>query len=77
MLLICPTAQGKRPRQIGTTGKSLAERKILSSEERLDLSAWGGSKMTSGFVDIEGDLPAHGRADRVEQKTLRNQRVYA
>jgi hypothetical protein len=32
--------------------------------------------MTSGSVDIEGDLLARGRVDRVEQKTLRNQRVY-
>jgi hypothetical protein len=35
MLLICPTAQAKRLRQIGTTGKSLEGRKILSSEEQL------------------------------------------
>jgi hypothetical protein len=40
-------------------------------------TAWGGSKMTSGFIDIEGDSLARGRADRVERKTLRYQRVYA
>jgi hypothetical protein len=35
--------------------------------------------MTSGRIDIdiEGDSLARGRADRVERKTLRNQRVYA
>jgi len=33
--------------------------------------------MSSGSIDIEGDLLARGRADRVELKTLRNQRVYA
>jgi hypothetical protein len=33
--LICPTAQGKHLRQIGTTGKSVEERKILSNEEQL------------------------------------------
>ena len=40
-------------------------------------TAWGGSTMTSGFIDIEGDSLARGRADRVERKTLRYQRVYA
>jgi hypothetical protein len=40
-------------------------------------TASGGSKLTSGFVDIEGNLLAPGRADRVERKMLRNQRVYA
>jgi hypothetical protein len=33
--------------------------------------------MTSDVIDIEGCLPARGRANRVERKTLRNQRVYA
>jgi hypothetical protein len=33
--------------------------------------------MTSGSIDIEGDLLARGRADRVERKALRNLRVYA
>jgi hypothetical protein len=35
-------------------------------------TAWGGSKMTSGRIDIEGDSLTRGRADRVERKTLRN-----
>jgi hypothetical protein len=30
--LICPTAQAEHLRQIGTTGKSVGEREILSSE---------------------------------------------
>jgi hypothetical protein len=29
------------------------------------------------LVTVEGDLFARGRADRVERKALRNQRVYA
>jgi hypothetical protein len=33
--------------------------------------------MTSDFIDIEGDSLARGRADRVERKTLRYQRVHA
>ncbi len=33
--------------------------------------------MTWCPIDIEGDLLARGSADRVERKTLRNQRVYA
>jgi hypothetical protein len=33
--LICPTAQGKHLRHIGTTGKSLEQLQILSSEEHL------------------------------------------
>jgi hypothetical protein len=33
--------------------------------------------MTSGSIDIEGDLLARGRAVRVERKMLRNQCVYA
>jgi hypothetical protein len=37
MHLICPTPQARRLRQIGTTGKSLEQDKILSSEEPLDL----------------------------------------
>jgi len=40
-------------------------------------TAWGGSKMTSGSIDITGDLLARSRADRVERKALRNQCVYA
>ena len=37
----------------------------------------GRVKGDLGFIDIEGDSLARGRADRVERKTLRNQRVYA
>jgi len=33
--------------------------------------------MNSGSIDIEGDSLARGRADRVEWKSLPNQRVYA
>jgi hypothetical protein len=33
--------------------------------------------MTSDSIGIEGDSLARGRADRVERKALRNQRVYA
>jgi hypothetical protein len=33
--------------------------------------------MTSGSIDIKGYSLARGRADRVERKTLPNQRVYA
>jgi hypothetical protein len=35
------------------------------------------AQKTSGSIDIEDDLPARGRKDRGEQKTLHNQRVYA
>jgi hypothetical protein len=33
--VICPTAQVKRLRQIGTTGKSVEQHRILSSDEQL------------------------------------------
>jgi hypothetical protein len=33
--LICPTAQANGLRQIGTTGKSIEQRGILSSEKQL------------------------------------------
>jgi len=39
-------------------------------------TAWHGSTMTSGSIDIKGDSLARGRADRVERKALRNQSVY-
>jgi hypothetical protein len=43
--------------------------------ESVEILLW--AQKTSGSIDIEGDLPARGRKDRGEQKTLHNQRVCA
>jgi hypothetical protein len=68
--LICPTAQGKHLRHIGTTGKSLEQPQILSSEEHL---------LELSFVGVEATPPLRSQRKFLETAStgfrFRNRRL--